>query len=936
MASQGRPNKRKRPHAEDAEEGDGLDGGTFSLEGGAPDLELDDGMGAWHSSPYAAVAPINADTVPDAPTTEKLREAANEAHDTAVAGYEAGKAGAKESSDAKWMQTVLRSGTTSDKVAAMTLLVQESPMHNLGSLQKLLDLAGKKGGAREGRTMACDALKDLMLQNLLPERKLRWFAQQPLGDLPDDEGDPERVARLRFWFFEDALKRSYIDFLAILERDLGDTVSKFKLKAMHTVADLLKTKAENEKILLTLLANKIGDIDNRVGSRAVHLLQTLVFEHSAMKAVVAREIENIAFRPNVGLRTQYYAVIFLSNLTLLRDTDNALAARLIGAYFGLFEQMVRGAGPSSDKDSKGAKGGKDKEADASVQSRLMSALLTGVNRAFPYARDEMDSETTGRHVEALYRLVHAKDSATGGVHINVSIQSLQLLQQLQSKDSALSDRFYRSLYQLISLPELRACRKQAMLLNLLYKAMLRDEDEGRLRAFVKRILQNCSYHHPPFICGSLFMLSEIAKTKRSLKQWIASAPVFEPPAPEPVPQVEDAEEQETDEGTSDAGARGSKRKKAKKGKGKADTEGDDIQINQRKPQQKKAVDTDADAEAASTQPQPGEGEGERKQVEKYDPKKREPLHAGAHNSLPWELVGLGLHFHPTVRTFSAELRAGNTIVYGGDPLADHSLLAFLDRFQFKKPKAPKKNTEATAYSTHAARGRLAERGVQLGVGKGLGVVNTEAFARLSESEVPPKDLFFHHFFSRQAVQRDAAQRRKVRDAKAEAKAAKDAESEATKAAGGSAAAAAVRGFGEDSSDEEGLDDGGGLAPARYDIDDMQVDVDGDASADDDEFGFDDNDDDSDEFSSDDDDDDGGGGGGGMASGLSAAFADADDFAALIANDDSGGGSAKGAKKQEAWESRTDDNANKGGKRPSQSRPGRKGKGSRAKSKGGRR
>ncbi len=909
----GKGSKRKRSRGELAPDGgDGLDGGDFSLESGAPGMD-EDGMGAWHASEYAVVAPVNADAIPDAPTTEKLREAAKEAHDTAVAGYEAGKAGAKESSDSKWMQTVLRSGTTSDKVAAMTLLVQESPMHNLASLQKLLDLASKRGGAREGRTMACDALKDLMLQTLLPERKLRWFAQQPLADLPADEASPERIARLRYWYFEDAVKRSYIDFLAILERDLGDTVSKFKLKAMHTVADLLKTKAENEKILLTLLANKIGDVDKRVGARTVHLLQTLVFEHSAMKGVVAREIENIAFRPNVGLRTQYYAVIFLSNLTLIRGTDSGLAARLIGAYFGLFEQMVRGGGASSAKSGKAGKG-KDLDGDASVQSRLMSALLTGVNRAFPYARDNMDSETTDRHVEALYRLVHAKDNATGGIHINVAIQSLQLLQQLQSKDSALSERFFRSLYHLISLPELRACRKQAMFLNLVYKAMLKDEDEGRLRAFVKRILQNCSYHHPPFICGALFMLSEVAKTKPQLKQWIASAPAFEPPAPTQENAVEGAddggEESETDEGTSGVKRSRDSNRKTKRGQAKA--EDDDIQINQKKPQPKAEVIDDA-----TTAKHESAADSNDATVEKYDPRKREPSHAGAQHTLPWELVGLGLHFHPTVRMFSAELQTGKTIVYGGDPLADHSLLAFLDRFQFKKPKAPKKNQDATAYSAHAARGRLAERGVQIGIGKGLGVVNTEAFAKLSEAEVPPKDLFFHHFFSRKAVQESAAERRKLRDQKAQAKAAKEAETDDKASGTGS-----VRGFGEDSSDEEdGLDDG--MAPTPYNIDDMQMDSDGDVSADDDEFGF--GDDDSDEMSS---DEDIGGGGGGGGLGGSTAFADADDFAALIANPD-GGGSSKGSKKQEAWETRTDDKRSGSSK----SRPGRKGKGSRAKSKG---
>ena len=87
------------------------------------------------------------------------KAAAEAAFDEDVAEYAAERAGAKESSDSKWMATVLRSGTTSDKVAAQTLLVQEAPMQNVTSLSNLMTLCAKQGGAREGRTMACDALK---------------------------------------------------------------------------------------------------------------------------------------------------------------------------------------------------------------------------------------------------------------------------------------------------------------------------------------------------------------------------------------------------------------------------------------------------------------------------------------------------------------------------------------------------------------------------------------------------------------------------------------------------------------------------------------------------------------------------------------------------------------------------------------------------------
>jgi hypothetical protein len=48
--------------------------------------------------------------------------------------------------DAKWLQQVRRSGTTSDKVAAMSVLVQDGAVANLHSLDGLLAMCSKKGG----------------------------------------------------------------------------------------------------------------------------------------------------------------------------------------------------------------------------------------------------------------------------------------------------------------------------------------------------------------------------------------------------------------------------------------------------------------------------------------------------------------------------------------------------------------------------------------------------------------------------------------------------------------------------------------------------------------------------------------------------------------------------------------------------------------------
>ena len=47
--------------------------------------------------------------------------------------------------DSNWIKKVLISGTLSDKMAALTLLVQESPAHNLTALDTLVTMAKKKG-----------------------------------------------------------------------------------------------------------------------------------------------------------------------------------------------------------------------------------------------------------------------------------------------------------------------------------------------------------------------------------------------------------------------------------------------------------------------------------------------------------------------------------------------------------------------------------------------------------------------------------------------------------------------------------------------------------------------------------------------------------------------------------------------------------------------
>ena len=52
---------------------------------------------------------------------------------------------------------------------------------------------------------AIEALREIFIAALLPDRKLRYFEEQPLAAVP--AGTKEGARRLLYWHLEDQLKR---------------------------------------------------------------------------------------------------------------------------------------------------------------------------------------------------------------------------------------------------------------------------------------------------------------------------------------------------------------------------------------------------------------------------------------------------------------------------------------------------------------------------------------------------------------------------------------------------------------------------------------------------------------------------------------------------------------------------------------------------------
>lgn len=652
----------------------------------------------------------SADDTPNfSSAVNSLKEYAKTLLETDAAAYNKTVAA---SSTRKFMSTIMSSGTMSDKVSALTLAVQESPVHNIKALENLINLAGKK--SRDQAVAALGALVDLLGNGVvLPgDRRLRLFRAQPglLGTLQKQfvtSWKPEKPlpgkitkAHLMMWAYEDWLKDTYFKVIQLLELWCGDEIEYTRHRSLDFVYGLLKEKPEQEANLLRLLVNKLGDRERKIASRASYLVLQLLITHPAMKGIVVDTIEQEALlRPGQTIRTKYYAIITL-NQTILSQKEPQIADTLVRIYFDLFVSLLKTGAlglasysaekpkpweknrskikqPQQQKDSASGKPGT--VPDTETAEKLISAILTGVNRAVPFST--ADEVTLEKHLDTLFRITHS-------ANFNTSIQALKLVQQLSLSKHIAVDRFYRTLYESLPDPRLIHSSKQADYLNLLYRSLKNDVDVRRVKAFVKRMLQVCYLHQPSFVCGILFLVAQLEAAFPDLKTLLNE--------PE-----EDGDEEE--------------------------------------------VYKDAPLEGAAEETPTTQDSGPKKSA--YDGRKRDPQYSNADQSCLWEVVPYFKHFHPSVTVFAENLLKPQKTLPKPE-LANHTLMQFLDKFVYKNPKVADTKRGGSIMQPVLAAGSSAHVVVPgKSSAKHQATVNSAAFWNKKQEDVAAEDVFFHTYFS---------------------------------------------------------------------------------------------------------------------------------------------------------------------------------------------
>lgn len=427
----------------------------------------------WHEPSTSDNATINTDSTYE--NASSMLQAENEQY-----SKHSGSSG-----DSRFLTTIMASGTLEDRISALTLLVQQAPLHNVRALESLIGLARKK--SRDHSLAALAALKDLFGQGaLLPNRKLLTFAKQ---EQDGEAAHKATVSSVISWAYEDWLKKKYFEVVQILEERCNDEIAYIRGRALTYVWELLRDKPEQEENLLSLLIQKFSDNTPKVASRASYLLLQLQTVHPNMKSVIIGSTqEYLASR-----KEPYYAVITL-NQTMLAQHEQDVANQLLDIYFTLFVRALKSeTGKQRDVD----------EPEGQARDKLLSQVLTGINRAYAYA----DATKFDEHIDVLYRITHS-------ANFNTAVQSLMLLQRISGD----SERYYRTLYESLLDPRLISSSKQVMYLNLIYKSLKADTTSVKVvQAFIKRLLQVIEVHEPPFINSVLWLVHELLQTYPSIK-----------------------------------------------------------------------------------------------------------------------------------------------------------------------------------------------------------------------------------------------------------------------------------------------------------------------------------------------------------------------------------------------------------------------------------
>lgn len=359
------------------------------------------------------------------------------------------------------MDTVLKKGTISDKLAAHTLLIHETK--NWSSLNGLIEMVDPRK-CRRRCLMAMNTLKELFLDSLNLDKKNSQITEE------------EDKKKVRFY---------YVKFVDHLNRVAFDNLQETRHKAIWILYELLHKYQDNKDYILDKLVNKLGDKVPKLASTAGHFIEKAVnSDKDEIRMRAIKYVKAFLARPNQTHRARFYAVSLLSRIKLIRGVHE-MSNELMQIYLDLYTTLMK-----EDK----------------IDSRMMSAILTGIHRAYPYSK--LNNDIFEQHLQTLYTIAHK-------VNFRMRVVAISLIKTIVEKRAELNkrpieDRFYNLVFGQLIAPELHTTSRQESFVALVLNVINEDTVVERKEAFIKRILLVALNSQPSL---AYLLLTTITKIK---------------------------------------------------------------------------------------------------------------------------------------------------------------------------------------------------------------------------------------------------------------------------------------------------------------------------------------------------------------------------------------------------------------------------------------
>ena len=464
---------------------------------------------------------------------EQLYQKAKNIYELKTSSYDLDKIdyNQKVNKEKRWTHDILQKGTFDDKISALLLYIRENPKMTLKYLEILIKLSENKN-RRKNDTIII-GLKDLFLESILQGKKYLSFNNR-YKNINNNNINEEELFNS---YYEDKIHHLYLRLLNLLEDSINNEgIINIKKKNMEYLSEMLIKQPESEEKILQAIVNKLGDTSSEIYNYTIKLLNRIQEIHMNMSNIIFKYV-TIFYTINDKKESKLNALNYLVQMEIPNVTNfnykKIFLEESINFFFGLFNQISNENENNNiteiekklktEKNKKKIKKLKkiileNKTKDV-INDKFLSLIVKRINILFRYVKNQKNqmekiNEIIESKISILFKLSHSKN-------IKLSIEILKLLFGIiTSQDQNFVSRYYKSLYELISLNKLSSSKYVKEALKLILISLMFDNNNNRICSFIKRLLEMCLISEPPYIICILIIISQVMRNKNKLWKMI--------------------------------------------------------------------------------------------------------------------------------------------------------------------------------------------------------------------------------------------------------------------------------------------------------------------------------------------------------------------------------------------------------------------------------